>query len=69
MNPNMILDYEQNKKRLEYYESQKRRNAKNKALDKWIEIYSERVTKLERQMSRQGLRTQLDSKQRTAARA
>ena len=31
------------------------------AINKWIEIYSERVGKLERQVSKLGLKTQLHS--------
>jgi hypothetical protein len=57
MNPQMItVELEQNRQRLEYYS---KLNKKSAAVEKWIEIYSERVGKLERKMSRQGLKTKL----------
>lgn len=36
-----------------------KQSGKETALDKWVEIYSERVKKLERQVQRLGLKTQL----------
>lgn len=73
MNQTIVFDLDHNRKRLEYYEAQKAlkgRGPQAKTFDKWIAIYSERVTKLERQVSRLGLKTQLDTAStKTAARA
>ena len=57
---NTLYDLEHAKSRLDFYTAQKARAPKNKALDKWLEIYGERVQKLQRQASKLGLRTQLD---------
>ena len=65
----VLFDLEHNRTRLEYY-NQLRNNAlavlqasgsraKTTVYDKWVEIYSERVTKLERQASKLGLKLQL----------
>ncbi len=63
-----LHDLEQAKRRLDFYTAQKARAPKNKALDKWLEIYGERVQKLTRQASRLGLRTQLEgTKARSSA--
>ncbi|MGZ3688185.1 MAG: hypothetical protein ACXWPM_01480 [Bdellovibrionota bacterium] len=49
----VISDLEHNRKRLEYYVHLKTKTGpKNKSIDNWIAVYSERVTKLERQASR-----------------
>jgi hypothetical protein len=67
----VLFDLEHNRKRLDYYAQLKGRLASTapgakapkspKALEKWIEIYEERVQKLERQASRLGLKTQLEN--------
>lgn len=52
MEKSLLLGIEQNRKRLEYY-FQLKEKAGSKApssLDKWIEIYSERMRKLENQV-------------------
>jgi hypothetical protein len=65
----VLHDLEHNRRRLDYYAQMKDRLAAApsgkapkppKALDKWIEIYEERVQKLERQASRLGLKTQIE---------
>lgn len=42
------FELEQNRLRLNYYTQLKAKTPKSKSLDKWIEIYSERVQKIER---------------------
>jgi hypothetical protein len=71
MNKAILFDLELNKKKLEYYQQLKSKSGaeKSKILNKWIEIYSERVQKLERQASRLGLRTQLKSSEKSSATA
>lgn len=59
--PSAVFELETARRRLDYYTQQKSKSPKNKTLDKWIEIYEERVQKLQRQVSRLGLRTQLDT--------
>jgi hypothetical protein len=61
MNKTILFELEHNKKKLEYYVALKARSGteRSKILNKWIEIYSERVQKLDRQASRAGLKTQL----------
>ncbi len=61
MNKTILFDLEHNRKRLDYYTHLRQKTAKDSALDKWIAIYSERVKKLEKQIDKLGLRTQLDS--------
>ena len=65
----ILFDLELNKKKLEYYQQLKTKSGseKSKIINKWIEIYSERVSKLERQASRLGLRTQLKSADKSSA--
>jgi hypothetical protein len=69
----ILSELEHNKRRLDYYTQLKSKTVTSKKigpLDKWIEIYSERVHKLERQvqkMQRMGLRVQLDSSQASSA--
>jgi DNA topoisomerase VI subunit B len=63
MSHTVMFDLEHNRKRLSYYSQQKEKSMgdkkKSAALDKWIEIYAERVQKLERQVTKLGLKTQL----------
>lgn len=65
----VMIDLDHNHKRLDYY-SQLRTaalaqlqasgsRAKTTAYDKWVEIYSERVAKLDRQAAKLGMKTQL----------
>ena len=66
----VLFDLEHNRNRLNYFNQQREQalaalqasgsRAKTTAYDKWVEIYSERVAKLERQVTRLGLKTQLD---------
>jgi hypothetical protein len=69
----VLLDLEHNRKRLSYYTSLKEKSAKAvPAIQKWIEIYSERVTKLERQLQKAqklGLKTQMPQQAPAAKRA
>jgi hypothetical protein len=71
MSKTILFDLEHNKKKLEYYQSLKAKagTEKSKIINKWIEIYSERVAKLDRQVTRLGLRTQLKAAEKTAATA
>jgi hypothetical protein len=71
MSKAILFDLDLNKKKLEYYQALKAKSGseKSKILNKWIEIYSERVQKLERQVSRLGLRTQLKASEKAAATA
>jgi hypothetical protein len=68
MSKTILFDLELNKKKLEYYQSLKSKagTEKSKIINKWIEIYSERVAKLERQVSRLGLRTQLKASEKSS---
>lgn len=53
MNQAILFDLNRNKQRLEYYTRLKSGNSSQKpprALDKWIEIYSDRVKKLEKKL-------------------
>ncbi|MGE0616399.1 MAG: hypothetical protein AB7P04_12235 [Bacteriovoracia bacterium] len=53
MSHSVIFELEHNRQRLNYYQQQKTKpQASSKALDKWIDIYSERVKKLERQATK-----------------
>jgi len=65
----ILFDLEHNKSKLDYYQSLKARSGseKSKILNKWIEIYSERVQKLERQVTRLGLRTQLKTSEKSVS--
>ena len=59
MSTTLVLDLEHNRKRLQYYSQLKEQKAASKkatALDKWIEIYEERVEKLERKATKLGLK-------------
>jgi hypothetical protein len=69
MSKTILFDLEHNKKKLEYYQALKARSGseKSKILNKWIEIYSERVQKLDRQAGRLGLKTQLKAAEKAAA--
>jgi hypothetical protein len=69
MSKTILFDLDHNKKKLEYYQALKARSGseKSKILNKWIEIYSERVQKLDRQASRLGLKTQLKAAEKAAA--
>lgn len=61
-NPILILsDIDHSRKRLQYYTELKAKVGfeKSKSITKWIDIYAERLGKLERQASRLGLKTQL----------
>jgi hypothetical protein len=65
----VLFELEHNRTRLEYYTQLRNTalaalqasgsRAKTTVYDKWVEIYSERVTKLERQASKLGLKLQL----------
>lgn len=65
----VLFDLEHNRSRLEYFSQLRAKTlaayeaagsrAKTTPHDKWLEIYSERVAKLERQATKLGLRTQL----------
>lgn len=78
MNPT-LFDLEHNRTRLEYYEGQRASalaalqasgsRAKTTPHDKWVEIYSERVAKLERQLTKLGMKTQLAKSVATEMRA
>lgn len=66
MNHVLLFDLDQNRRRLEYYlhlkstfpaKSSQPKTPKETAIDKWIEIYSDRVRKLERQATKLGLNT------------
>ncbi len=72
MNPAVLSDLDHNRRRLDYYRqlktqhatapsasSSKKASSAPNPVDKWIEIYAERVRKLERQISKQGLRTEI----------
>lgn len=71
--PSILADLDFNKKRLAYFESQmdrylaqaseaKKSSKAPETITQWVEIYSERVRKLERQVQKQGLRTELFEK-------
>lgn len=56
------FDLDHQRSRLSFYEAQKEKQIakgvkKTPILDKWIELYAERVQKLERKVSRVGLKT------------
>ncbi len=63
MSHTVMIDLELNRKRLSYYTQLKEKHVADKkkaaTFDKWIEIYAERVQKLERQVTKLGLKTQL----------
>ena len=64
------FDLEHNRERLGYFEGLRNNTlaklqaagsrAKTTQYDKWVEIYAERVSKLERQLTKLGLKTQLN---------
>ena len=61
MSQSVLLDLEHNKKRLEYYQQLKAKDDTEKTgsyesvLNKWIEIYDDRIRKLEKQAVKTGL--------------
>lgn len=64
MNQTILFELNRSKKRLEYYAQRKSEQAGQPSVnsplfDKWIEIYSERVKKLEHQANQMGFKTQL----------
>ena len=65
MNPLLLVsELEQSRQKLKYYSRLKEKQsatkvAKNNPLNKWIEIYSERTRKLERQVTKVGLTVKL----------
>lgn len=80
MNPVVLSDLDHNRKRLDYYQQLKiqylaapsvlvgkKASSAPNPIDKWIEIYSERVRKLERQMTKLGLRTEIEATPRKAS--
>lgn len=64
----MMSELELNRKRLDYYQQQSQKS-KSAALEKWVDIYSTRVQKIERQLSRLGLKTQIKSETSNQRRA
>ena len=70
-NTTIIFDIDHSRRRLTYYTELKARSGfeKSKAITKWIDIYAERVQKLERQASRIGLKTQLKMSDKPSAAA
>ena len=70
MTSTLIFDLEHNRKRLDYYTQMKEKlGPKSNATSKWIEIYSSRVQKLERQVQRLGLRTQIGTQESKSSRS
>ena len=61
MSQSVLLDLEHNKKRLEYYQQLKAKDDSEKTgsyesvLNKWIEIYDDRIRKLEKQAVKTGM--------------
>lgn len=57
MSTQILFELGHNRRRLSYYSDlkSKKSGSKLKSLDTWIEIYSDRVKKLERKASRLGL--------------
>ncbi|MEK6578596.1 MAG: hypothetical protein AABZ55_05160 [Bdellovibrionota bacterium] len=58
MNGIFQFDLDHSRKRLNYYNGLKEKTP-SAVVDKWVKIYSERLQKLERQISKTGLRTEL----------
>lgn len=66
----VLVDLDHNRQRLAYFEGLRTSRlaalqasgsrARTTQYDKWVEIYEERVAKLERQASKLGLKTQLN---------
>jgi hypothetical protein len=57
MSHTLMYELDHNKKRLEYYMQMKAKNAGAlNSADKWIDIYSERVKKLEKQAVKAGIK-------------
>ena len=52
MSTTLALELEHNKKRLQYYTELKEKQISPKVMNKWIEVYSERVAKIERQLKK-----------------
>jgi hypothetical protein len=62
MSQALLFELEHNQRRLKYYLELKDRAESGKSpYDKWVEIYSDRVRKLENQANKLGLKTQLQS--------
>lgn len=64
MEKSVLFDLEQNRKRLNYFFQLKEKagSQKHTTVDKWIEIYSERMRTLEHQAQQLGLKTDLSFK-------
>ena len=58
---NLRFEVEQNQKRLKYYSQLKQKITDSDIVDKWIQIYSERLEKLETQAQHLGLKMQFQS--------
>ncbi len=61
MSSRVNIELEHNRKRLDYYTRLKEKSGNLSSVEKWIEIYSDRVRKLERQVQKlgHGLKTDL----------
>ena len=70
MNNVLLTDLEHSRKRLAYYSGLKDKKGfeKSKAISKWIVIYSERIQRLEKQVTKLGLKTQLNVEKFRASR-
>lgn len=53
----LLIDLERNQERLKYYTNQLEKNPTSTMFSKWIEIYSDRAKKLEKQAIKLGLTT------------
>jgi hypothetical protein len=75
----VLFELDHNRTRLEYFTQQRNRalaalqasgsRVKTTSYDKWVEIYSDRIAKLERQATKLGLKTQLAKIQSSELRA
>lgn len=68
MEKTILFELEANRRKLNFY-SQRREKlgaAQTAVIDKWLEIYSERVKKLEKKATKLGLRTELGGETRAA---
>jgi hypothetical protein len=63
MGKSVIFDLEQSRKRLDYYSQLKEKSGPDApaTVSKWIEIYTERMQKLEQQVQMSGLKTRIES--------
>lgn len=67
MKHHLIFQLEENKRHLEYYQTLKNQSEsglgqitpKNSSIQKWIEIYTDRVLALESEVQKLGLRTEI----------